>query len=1233
MGEDENNELSFSNSCNCDQVLMTTPENFTLDSRLTLRRVAGDPAVFNIVQGNRKCPKKFISVKEDCDVNLVDLWGNDDWSGKQRFRAHKVEGKEDVYYLKAGGRPGCKDVYLTTEPNNGTLILGDEWNTINAWFRIQVYQGLQVQPITWSSEVFFGHINGGDNVFGQQFHKCLKQPKFGEKIQDNFHPIWYFKPVDGYTNVFNIISRTRCGGRRFLSVHGECENHHIDLWGRDDRSGKQQWIIFKVEDGVYRLRAGGRKNCPWAHLSWGANGNGESRLHLWNSARTNRQYFKIAASGWEDSIVTHHCVHINQFGSVTGKNRLALENTGDRKCNESPLLNDPTTDFTTNEQRWHLRYINKKHNTFSIISIHNNCHKRFLTASDDCANPGLSFENRDDGSGRQHWTVRRVPENDGRFYFEANIACDNAILSSHPVSGDLSLVAALHNDDQWFGFQRCWRPVRPIRPPKCSRLITLNTANHERFAGLSRDCDDNVARFVRGGDVDNEKSQANWEVIPVEGKRNTFKFKISPKRLDCDAKWLSVYSACENFEVFTSEAVDPSGASEWVIEHVEEEGAHGYNIKSNGRAHCDQDFYLSKNVEENILELSEIKETIDQRFGIGGGSCTIPEDEVFDRSGCRNLFSLNPGLGRDILAFRQDKCYQENFLIAKEDQHESLKFGTSMRFVPIKHQKNTYMIAFKGPNNVCSETILSVEDNCRKRNTKFVHSDSKTGNEYWVVEHIRKQGEVFALRNVGRANCKDNQGKYLHTHHKNPFALLGNNNKNRNAWWSIPQCQEHHLENVGIPECAKIVNTGKLDGRDHLSFQKDGCHPRTFVTRDKTEKRAYGFKMIPIADKPGVYNIVAQRSENCKRIYLSAASCFCQNYVDFWDRDDGSGRQQWAVVAVGDRYVIRAFGRDARAYLSTDKFGEQLHLWTENDNSGRQLWSFKHCQEPEQPEIPDDSDEGTFWYTHPKWNEWNFGTSWPGLPCNYPNAQKGWRFWWNQRMRPRDFDVKNFNFNTNFRFWLQLVRDEQWINCLDKKAGSRCRPSIDAGSNLAFRGEGEGQVWEWIQLNDNKGWGLIRLAGTHLYLAPQASACSSNQNSVQVRSGSRVGLQLNASFNALWFFTNRRIRHSSGNWLKVNDKHRLVIGKRRGGLRSIFRMYGPDQSPLENFPCVTGCAEESYYTDDLESPYDDGTEDGEGNDTTCLADGEVVECDADQEVAEEEEVEEPETETPTEGVE
>jgi hypothetical protein len=112
MGDDLRNELSLSSSCNCDQVLMTTPDNFTLYTKLNLKPISGENSVFNIYQSDRKCSRKYISVKEDCDVNLVDLWNKDDDSGRQRFRLHKV--RDDIYNIEAGGRPGCSSKWVST---------------------------------------------------------------------------------------------------------------------------------------------------------------------------------------------------------------------------------------------------------------------------------------------------------------------------------------------------------------------------------------------------------------------------------------------------------------------------------------------------------------------------------------------------------------------------------------------------------------------------------------------------------------------------------------------------------------------------------------------------------------------------------------------------------------------------------------------------------------------------------------------------------------------------------------------------------------------------------------------------------------------------------------------------------------------------------------------------------------------------------------------------------------
>jgi hypothetical protein len=43
-------------------------------------------------------------------------------------------------------------------------------------------------------------------------------------------------------NHYNLISNRDCG-RKFLSVGSGCNQTYIDLWGRDDNSGRQKWQI------------------------------------------------------------------------------------------------------------------------------------------------------------------------------------------------------------------------------------------------------------------------------------------------------------------------------------------------------------------------------------------------------------------------------------------------------------------------------------------------------------------------------------------------------------------------------------------------------------------------------------------------------------------------------------------------------------------------------------------------------------------------------------------------------------------------------------------------------------------------------------------------------------------------------------------------------------------------------------------------------------------------------
>lgn len=91
-----------------------------------------------------------------------------------------------------------------------------------------------------------------------------------------------------------------------------------------------------------------------------------------------------------------------------------------------------------------------------------------------------------------------------------------------------------------------------------------------------------------------------------------------------------------------------------------------------------------------------------------------------------------------------------------------------------------------------------------------------------------------------------------------------------------------------------------------------------------------------------------------QRRVLSCSDCG-DDYVDLFERDDGSGRQRWLVSDVAGspgEYTLLGFGgRDGCVdesgvqgscwFLSAFERGAEVNMWHEDDASGRQRWVFK----------------------------------------------------------------------------------------------------------------------------------------------------------------------------------------------------------------------------------------------------------------------------------------------------
>ncbi|KAF7306293.1 Ricin B-type lectin domain-containing protein [Mycena indigotica] len=102
-----------------------------------------------------------------------------------------------------------------------------------------------------------------------------------------------FVPVDGLTNVYNIkVAGGRDGCDTFLSS-GQCGSNLVDLYSRDDGSGRQRWVVNPSGNGFNIQPYSGRASCN-TFLSVASCGTDLVDLYSFDDA-SGRQQFTLTA--------------------------------------------------------------------------------------------------------------------------------------------------------------------------------------------------------------------------------------------------------------------------------------------------------------------------------------------------------------------------------------------------------------------------------------------------------------------------------------------------------------------------------------------------------------------------------------------------------------------------------------------------------------------------------------------------------------------------------------------------------------------------------------------------------------------------------------------------------------------------------------------------------------------------------------------------------------------------
>ena len=128
------------------------------------------------------------------------------------------------------------------------------------------------------------------------------------------------------------------------------------------------------------------------------------------------------------------------------------------------------------------------------------------------------------------------------------------------------------------------------------------------------------------------------------------------------------------------------------------------------------------------------------------------------------------------------------------------------------------------------------------------------------------------------------------------------------------------------------ISGGTNSGRSLLS-----CRPDGFVDLYNTDDYSgrQQWKFVKLSD--GFYNILVSGGTNEGEKYLS---CRPDGFVDLYNQDDNSGRQKWRLELLPNgnyRIQIASGTNPGKTYLSCTPDG-LVDLYSSDDNSGRQQW-------------------------------------------------------------------------------------------------------------------------------------------------------------------------------------------------------------------------------------------------------------------------------------------------------
>jgi hypothetical protein len=567
-----------------------------------------------------------------------------------------------------------------------------------------------------------------------------------------------------------------------------------------------------------------------------------------------------------------------------------------------------------NLNAWNVKPVAGKHNTFVIESVRG-CERKTLSVSRNCGHTYVDLWKRDDNNGLQHWKATRVPGRDNTYYFtnDGRHGCHRVHLSSSRNWDRIDLWSAKDSVQQAFHVKP-WAQLTPA-PVKIAPVTYIKATgqknNNIYLSGATNNCNNNA--WLQGFGtytVDNK-----WNAVPVEGHPNVYTFQ-SQRTAGCDRTYLSVSSNCGHRYVDLWHRDDKQGNQWWLAEKVPgQEGKITFRVGH--RSACEHVF-LSYGTNANRVDLWKVKNTANQWFT---HEAYVPEAKIeLPETAMINVVGKND-FRNQLSASRH--C---NDQAARLQFPDTFQATNQWKIKAVEGKHNTFTIQ---STRGCDRTYVSNGRNCGQTYIDLWFRDDGTGLQHWTVARVPGSENTYSFNNAGRHGC---HRRFFSTRDVWDRIDLWHSVDSNRQKYEVNAWEEYNPTAVNLPALAEIRAAGKSDNRVELGYNPNNCdHNQRLRALDAHDIHGE-WSFVPVEGKKNVYNIIAKRTMNCERNYLSVSDNCGHRYLDLWHRDEKTGQQQFLVEPVGDgsnKVTFKVGGRDhcEHVYLSFADRGDRIDLW------------------------------------------------------------------------------------------------------------------------------------------------------------------------------------------------------------------------------------------------------------------------------------------------------------------